>query len=135
MVNKIILIGNVGNDPEFKSYDSGKQKATFPLATSRKYKDSSGEKKEDTQWHNCEVWGKLADVVKDFVKKGDRLYCEGEVRYESYEKDGEKKYITKVAVQSLQMLGSKGGNSGQGQAQSQPQTQATTEEAGDGLPF
>lgn len=101
-VNKVILIGRVGQDPEIKDTNSGIKIANFSLATSEKYKDE-----EKTQWHRCVAFGKLTGVIESYVKKGDLLYIEGTINYESWEKDGETKYATKIKVWSIQMLGSK----------------------------
>lgn len=107
MINKAILIGRVGKDPEVRTTTNSKV-ASFSLATTDKYKD-----KETTQWHNCVVWAKLADVVEQYVKKGQLLYLEGKIEYRSYDdKDGNKKYITEIVVMNLQMLGKKENTTG-----------------------
>lgn len=102
MINRVQLIGHVGKDPEVRTTTNSKV-ASFSLATTERYKD-----KENTQWHNCIVWAKLADVVEQYVKKGQLLYVEGRIEYRSYDdKDGNKKYITDIVVSTLQMLGGK----------------------------
>lgn len=106
-MNKVLLIGNVGQDPEIKRLDSGQIVAKFSLATTEKWTDKTGEKKEVTDWHNVAVWGKLAEVVEKYVKKGDKLMIEGKSRTSSYEKDGVKHYRTDVIGESMEMLGSK----------------------------
>ena len=103
-LNKIMLIGNVGNDPDVRTTSSGTPIANMSLATTRKWKDGSGEPKEKTEWHRLTVWGKLVDVVERYVKKGDRLYVEGRIEYS--ESDGQKKYWTNVNVFEMVMLGS-----------------------------
>ena len=108
MYNKVILIGNVGGDPELKHFDSGSSNAKFSLATSEKFKDKSGEMQEKTQWHNCVVWGGLVNVVERFVNRGTKLMVEGKIEYNKYEKDGETKYFTQINVRELKLLGSKG---------------------------
>ena len=105
-LNKIMLIGNVGNDPDVRTTSSGTPVANMSPATTRKWKDGSGEPKEKTEWHRLTVWGKLADVVKRYVKKGDRLYVEGRIEYSESESDGQKKYWTNVNVFEMVMLGS-----------------------------
>ena len=106
-VNKVILIGNAGNDPEFRVMPNGNGVANVSLATSDSWKDkTSGEQKEKTEWHRLTVWGKLVDVVERYVKKGDRLYVEGRIEYSESESDGQKKYWTNVNVFEMVMLGS-----------------------------
>lgn len=104
-VNKVILLGNVGKDPEVRYIESEKVVANFSLATSKSY-TKNGEKVVQTEWHNIVVWNKIAKVVEQYVKKGSQLYLEGEIRTRSYEKDGITKYITEIVVTSLSMLGS-----------------------------
>lgn len=109
MVNKVILIGNVGKDPDVKHLDSGVSVANFPLATSENYKNKEGERVTKTEWHNIVAWRGLADVVDKYVQKGKQLYIEGRLRSRSYDdKDGVKKYITEIFADNLQMLGRKG---------------------------
>ena len=104
--NLIILVGFCGKDPEVVKTDNSKV-ARFGFATSKTYKDKSGEKQTKTTWHNIVVWGKLADVVENYVKKGSQLYLEGEQDNRSYEKDGQTKYISEVNCRSIELLGSK----------------------------
>ncbi len=107
-INKFIGIGNLGKDPEIKTFDSGNKLASFSVATSREWKDKeSGEKKSETEWINCVVWGKLADVVEQYVKKGNKIYIEGRLKTRSWEKDGSTFYRTEIMVSNLVMLGSK----------------------------
>lgn len=105
MLNKVILIGRVGKEPEIRQFESGSM-ATFSLATSKKY-TKDGEKKEQTEWHNVVVNGKLSEVVEKWVHKGDLLYIEGEIKYQDFEKDGVKKTFTKIFCSAMQMLSSK----------------------------
>jgi len=105
-LNKVQLIGNLGKDPEIRFTPEGKQVATFSLAVNRTFKNKEGESIDDTQWFNIEAWTGLAKVVEDHLKTGDRIYIEGRLKTESYEKDGETKYFTKVVVQEMIMLGS-----------------------------
>ena len=105
-MNKVILLGNLGKDPEIKTFDNGGKIAKFSLATTEKWKDkTTGETKEDTQWHNISVGGKLADVVQNYVKKGSSVLIEGKIKTRSWETNGEKKYITEVHAESLTMVG------------------------------
>ena len=115
-VNKVHLIGNVGNDPEIRSTSNGNRVARISLATSRSWKNDAGQKQERTDWHSLQVWGKLVDVVEQYVRKGDRLYIEGRIEYSQTEKDGEKRYFTNINVRELTMLGSPNKGSRKGEA-------------------
>ncbi len=107
-VNKVILIGNVGKDPEVRHLEGGTSVASFPLATSETYKNKSGEKVTNTEWHNIVAWRGLADVVEKYVKKGSQLFIDGKIRTRSYnDKEGNKKYITEIFAESLRLLGKK----------------------------
>ena len=141
-LNKVMLIGNVGNDPDVRTTSSGKSIANMSLATTRKWKDGSGEQKEKTEWHRLTVWGKLVDVVERYVKKGDRLYVEGRIEYSESESDGQKKYWTNVNVFEMVMLGSTGaggqdggGHGGGFQGDSSPAPASPISEPDDDLPF
>ncbi len=115
-VNKVILVGNVGRDPEVRYLDGGQQGqqtkvATFTLATSERYRDRSGELRENTEWHNIVAWRQSADICERFVKKGTQLYIEGKLRTRSYsDATGNKKYTTEVVVDTLQLLGRREGD-------------------------
>jgi single-strand DNA-binding protein len=116
-LNKVVLIGNLGNDPEVRSTTGGNRVATFSLATSRSWNDQSGAKQEKTEWHRCVVWNTkgstLADIVEKYVKKGDKLYVEGRIEYRQWQdKDGQTRYSTEINVRELIMLGSGGGKGG-----------------------
>lgn len=110
-VNKAILIGNLGRDPEVRYLPSGQAKATFTLATSESYTDRSGAKQERTDWHNVVVWGKQAELCGQYLKKGRQVYVEGRISNRSYEaKDGSgKRYISEVVAQRVQFLGGRPG--------------------------
>lgn len=106
MINKVILVGNVGRDPEVRYLDNGVVIAKFPVATSETYTNKSGEKVTNTEWHNIVLWRKLAEVADKYIKKGSSLYIEGKIRSRSYEdKDGIKRYITEIIADNMQMLG------------------------------
>ncbi len=107
-VNKAILVGNVGRDPEVQYVSDNVPVARFTLATSETYKDKNGEKVTNTEWHNIVVWRGLAQVVEKYVKKGSQLYIEGKITHRQYEKDGVTKYFTEIVANSLQMLGRAG---------------------------
>ena len=128
-LNKIMLIGNVGNDPDVRTTSSGTPMANMSLATTRKWKDGSGEQKEKTEWHRLTVWGKLVDVVERYVKKGDRLYIEGRIEYSESESDGQKKYWTNVNVFEMVMLGGAPGGGGGGSSQSDTSPEAEVRSA------
>ena len=115
-VNKAILIGNLGRDPELKYTPSGKAVATFTLATSERWTGQDGQKQEQTIWHNIVAWGKPAEIMKEYLSKGQQVYIEGRIVNRSYDdKDGNKKYISEIVVQNFQFIGSKGGSQGGGE--------------------
>jgi single-strand DNA-binding protein len=113
-VNKAILVGRLGKDPEVRTLETGAMVANFTLATSESYKDkTTGERKELTEWHNVSLWRGLAEVASKYLKKGDMVYIEGRIRTRSYEKDGITKYITEIQGDNMTMLSPKGsGGSG-----------------------
>lgn len=111
-LNRVMLIGNLGSDPEVRSTTTGNRVATFSIATSSSWTGRDGEKQEKTQWHKCVVWAKkgggLVDVVEKYVKKGDRLYIEGEIEYRNWQdKENQTRYSTEINVRDLVMLGGK----------------------------
>jgi single-strand DNA-binding protein len=106
--NSVKLIGYLGKDPEVRKFESGKKVATFPIATTDSYKNQKGEKIENTQWHNLVIWGRLADVAGQYLKKGSEVAIEGKLTHRTYETgSGEKRYITEVNVNEMLMLGRK----------------------------
>lgn len=110
MVNKVILIGNVGKDPKVDLVGQGTKKATFSLATSERYK-KQGEMVEETQWHNIVAWSALADFLDNYVKKGTKLYVEGKLQHRSYEdNEGNTKYVTEIIAREVKFVESKGSN-------------------------
>ena len=124
-VNKVILIGNVGRDPEIRYMQSGEPIANFTLATNEVWNDKNGQKQERTEWHRVEVFGKTAQVVRDYVTKGRPVYIEGSIRYDEWtDKDGNKKYMTKIRVSGpnsrLVLLGGRGEGGGRGGAGAEP---------------
>jgi len=112
-LNKVQLIGNLGIDPETQVTPDGKQFSKFRMAVNRTFKNREGDSIDDTQWFNIEVWSGLSKVVDQYLSSGDRVYIEGRLKTEAYEKDGETRYFTKVVVQELIMLGGPNGNSNQ----------------------
>ena len=133
-INRVTLIGAVGQDPETRFTPAGLAIASFSLATSEKRKD----KEEITQWHNCVAFGKLAEIVQQYVVKGSKLYLDGAISYQTYDKDGEKRYATKIIVNDLSMLSSAQGSkpSGQKSASKAPLKSVAQEELDDPeIPF
>ncbi len=107
-LNKVMLIGNVGKDPEVRHLESGAVTASFTIATTEKYKDRNGEQKEQTEWHNIVCWRNLAEIAEKYVKKGSQLFIEGKIRSRSYtDRDGNTRYITEVVADTFQLLGRK----------------------------
>jgi len=118
-VNKVTLIGNLGNDPEIRTTSNGSKVATFSLATSRSWNSPGGEKQEKTEWHRCVAWnGKsggmgLADIVEKYCRKGERVFVEGSIEYSQWkDKEGQTRYTTEIKVRELMLLGSGGGRTG-----------------------
>lgn len=124
-VNKVILIGNLGKDPEVRYMTSGEAVVNFTVATSRQWKDkTSGERHEETEWHRLNAFGRLAEVIGEYLKKGSSAYFEGRIRTRKYEKDGQDRYVTEIIVEQMVMLGSKRDDEGGGERQ-QPARQST----------
>lgn len=110
-INKVILVGNVGKDPEIRHLDSGVAVASFPLATSENYVAKNGDKVSTTEWHNIVAWRGLAEVAEKYVTKGRQLYIEGKIKTRSWDdKEGNKRYMTEVVADVLQLLGSRPDN-------------------------
>lgn len=104
-INKVILIGNLGKDPELRNFEGGNVVANFTLATTEVYRDKNQQKVEHTEWHNISMWGKLADIAGKFLRKGSKVYIEGRIKSRSWEdKEGNKKYITEIVAESFTML-------------------------------
>ena len=133
-LNKVMLIGNLGKDPEVRSTAGGNRVATFSLATSRTWNDTAGTKQEKTEWHKCVVWNskgsQLADVVEKYLKKGDRVYVEGRIEYSQWQdKENQTRYTTEINVRELVMLGGKGGAGGDMDGDSRPARSAAPAKA------
>lgn len=134
-VNKVILIGNLGKDPELRYAPSGSAVASFSLATSEQWKDQEGNPQERTSWHNIVVWGKLAEIAAEYLKKGNKVYVEGRLQYRDYEtKDGNKRYVTEIVLNDLVMLGGPRQQGGE-KEESSPSAPPTVSEEKDDLPF
>ena len=138
-VNKVILVGNLGKDPEIWTFEDGTKKASFSLATTESYKDKMGNKVDQTEWHNVVLWRGLAGVAEQYLKKGSSIYVEGKIRSRSYQdKEGVTKYVTEIFGDNMTMLGSRsdGGNSVSQSAPTQQATSPATEQSeADDLPF
>ena len=150
-LNKVMLIGNVGSEPEIRTTGGGTKLAKFSLATNRVYNDRSGQRQEKTEWHRITCWDKTADIVEQYVKKGDRLYVEGSIEYSQTEEEGGKpRYWTDIIAREVLMLGGapgggggggggfeRGGGGGGGRArpQQQPPTSSPFDADDDDLPF
>jgi len=108
-VNKVILIGNLGRDPELRYTPAGSPVTKFTLATSMRWKDREGQQQERTDWHNIVAFGRQAEICNEYLKKGSPVYVEGRIQTRSYDdKNGNKRYITEIIARSVQMLGRKG---------------------------
>ena len=144
-INKVILVGNVGNDPEVRHMPNGNAVANITLATSETWKDkNTGEQQEQTEWHRVVFFNRLGEIVEQYVKKGSKIYVEGRLQTRSWEQDGVKRYTTEIVANEMQMLDSKQGagqsNSAPSQQQ-QPSQQDSQQPAGnfdnfdDDIPF
>lgn len=144
-VNKVILVGRLGKEPEVRNLDNGAMVANFSIATSESYKDKvTGDKKEVTEWHNIVLWRGLAEITQKYVHKGDMVYIEGKLRTRSWEKDGITRYTTEVVADNMTMLGSRGGSGGGSdmggsrgseRASSESYNSAPADNSTDDLPF
>ena len=154
-INKVILVGNLGKDPEVRHLENNVAVATFPLATSESYKDKNGQRVEKTEWHNIVMWRGLAEVAEKYLKKGQTVYVEGKIRTRNYQdKEGQTRYSTEIVADEMTMLGARpdgnqgsnnqGENASKGSAQSTAAQNASApvghnapayEEEPDDLPF
>jgi single-strand DNA-binding protein len=124
-VNKVILIGNLGKDPELRYTPSGQPVATFSLATTERRNDKNGQRKETTEWHNIVVFGKTAEIVNQYLKKGRSCYLEGKITTRSWDdRDGNKKYKTEIIANTVQFLGGGGAPAGAEPSAPQPEGNA-----------
>jgi len=141
-MNKVILIGRLGNDPELKYTPNGTAQAQISLATSEKWKDSDGNQKEKTEWHRIVAWRRQAEFVGEWLKKGQLVSIEGKLQTRSWEQDGQKKYMTEIIADNITMLGSRaeggGGSKTGGPPKDEEVPEASTEnieDDDDDLPF
>lgn len=114
MINKVILVGRLGKDPEIRSTPGGQSVAKFTLATDEKFTDRAGEKQERTEWHNVVAWGKLGEICGQYLKKGKLVYIEGSIRTDSWDdkESGQKKYRTEIVARDMKMLDRRGDEGG-----------------------
>lgn len=135
MINKVILVGHVGRDPEVRHLDGNRTVASFSLATSESYKNKNGEKVTNTEWHNIVLWRGLAEIAERFVKKGTLVYIEGKIRTRSWDdKDGNKRYTTEIEGDTLQLLGGRPADSGGGYPNGGYSQPAQNQNMGDMIP-
>jgi len=135
-VNKAILLGNLGADPEMRYTPTGQAVTSIRIATTDRYKDKNGEQQSRTDWHNVVLWGRLAEIARDYLKKGSPVYIEGRIQYRSYDdKDGIKRYRTDIVAQSLQLLGSRPGGGEQAPAEPAEAPEPQMPANDDDLPF
>jgi single-strand DNA-binding protein len=135
-LNKVMLIGNVGAEPEIRATPSGTRIAKVSLATNRTFSDRSGQQQEKTEWHRLTFWDKLADLVERYVHKGDRIYIEGRIEYsQTQDEQGGVKYWTDIVVREMVMLGSGGPGAGGGGGGFEPETRSAPRGAPPGSPF
>jgi len=115
-VNKAILVGRLGKDPETRYTSSGQAVCNFSLATDETYKDRAGERQKRTEWHRIVAWGKLAEIAQQYLRKGSLIFVEGRIQTRQWEKDGQKRYSTDIVANDFRFLGSRGDNAGSGAA-------------------
>jgi single-strand DNA-binding protein len=133
-VNKVILIGNLGKDPELRYTPGGQPAANFTLATTERWNDKNGQRQERTEWHNIVAWGRLAELVSQYLKKGKAAYVEGRITNRSWDdRDGNKKYKTEIVASQVQFLSSSGAPSGNDGGAAQAQ-EASPRSAGEAEP-
>lgn len=138
MVNKVILIGNLGRDPEVRSTPSGQQVANLRLATTERWTDRDGNRQEVTEWHDIVCWDRQAEIAGEYLRKGRQIYVEGRLQTRSWEdkQSGEKKYRTEVVCRNFQMLGSRGDSgSGGGGGGGDQQSGSFNDPVDDDIPF
>jgi single-strand DNA-binding protein len=114
MLNKVMLIGNLGRDPEVRSTPSGQPVASFSVATNRKWKTREGDPREETEWHNIEVWGRQAEIAGQYLRRGSKVFVEGRIKTDSWDdkESGAKRYRTKIVCENFKMLDTRGDSAG-----------------------
>lgn len=135
-LNKVMLIGNLGKDPELSYTPNGTAVCKFSVATDESYKGEDGNLVPKTEWHNIVAWRKLAEICGQYLKKGSKVYLEGKIKTETYEKDGKKQYFTKIEINDMRMLDSKGSGAPQMSESSNGAAEVVSDKPGDDdLPF
>lgn len=140
-INKVILVGNLGRDPEVKTLETGAKYARFSLATTESYKDKSGERKDRTEWHNIICWRGLAEIAEKYLTKGNSIYLEGKIRTTSWEDNGQKRTSVEIVADTFTMLGSKNNGASTSEAigpkapVAEPAPISAEPDSGDDLPF
>jgi single-strand DNA-binding protein len=130
-INKVILIGNLGGDPEVRYASSGVAVCNFTMATTRTYKDKQGERKDETEWHRVVAFGRTAEVCGEYLKKGRQVYIEGRLQTRKWQdKDGNDRWTTEIVTENMQMLGNRGGDAGGAQ-----RTSSSQSSSGDNDPY
>jgi len=132
-VNKVILIGNLGKDPELRNFEGGNMVANFSLATTEVFRDRNGNKVEQTEWHNIAMWGKLAEIAGKILRKGAKVYVEGRIKNRTWEdKEGNKKHITEIVAENFTLLGPRSNTDAHDDVTTHKQTE---QDINDDLPF
>lgn len=145
-VNKVIIVGNVGRDPEVRHTKSGEPVCSFSIATTERWKDKNGEQQEKTEWHRVVAWARLAEICGEYLRKGKQVYIEGRLQTRDWEdKDGHKRYTTEIIANTMQMLGRRGDDGGSfgddatsrgsGSMSGDPSAQAPASAGDDEIPF
>ncbi len=126
-INKVILVGNLGRDPEMRHTQSGQAVANFTLATNRRWRDKDGQQKEETEWHRIVAWGRLAEICTEYLTKGKQVYVEGRLQTRDWEdREGNKRYTTEIVALDMQMLGRRGDTGGYDEAEPPPRATDAT---------
>jgi len=134
-LNKVLLIGHLGKDPELSYTPSGVAVCKFSVATNESYKGDDGNWVEKTEWHNITAWRKLGEICSQYLKKGSKVYLEGKIQTDSYEKDGKKNYFTKIVLSEMVMLDPKGAATGDNGSSGKQGEEVKAESSEDDLPF
>ena len=134
-INKVILVGNLGKNPEIRTLENGGKKANFSLATTEVYKDKNGQKVSLTEWHNIVCWRRLAEIAEQYLEKGKQIYLEGKIRTRSWEDNGVKKYITEIVADTFTMLNGAMKPEEQSAPPAMPEAPPASADYEDDLPF
>jgi single-strand DNA-binding protein len=135
MINKVTLVGYVGRDPETKQLPSGSSVTNLSVATTRKWKNKEQQQQEETEWHRCSAFGKMADIMAKYLRKGSQVYIEGRLQTRKFQRDGQDHYATEVVVEEMKMLGVKGKDTAQTPAPAARRPEPAPEVFDDDIPF